>query len=144
MASNKWVLSHFLEPIMMLQIIRTAFLNLEKCDKAFPIIFLFRKIQVFQSADEETQGGTWSIPVWTPHQAEGTNATALAPALWVKYLPKLTLLGMILPGQEQLLLWATCPLLQTATSQPIANISVLIVDADSPVRAGVPVVHTDY
>lgn len=77
MAPNKWVLSRFLEPIMILQIIRTAFLNLDKCDKAFPTIFLFRKIQVFQPADEESQGGTWSIPVWTPHQAGGTM-----PQLW--------------------------------------------------------------
>lgn len=65
----------------MLQIIRTAFLNLEKCDNAFPIIFLFRKVGGFQSADEGAQRGIWSIPVSTLRQAEGTNATALVPAL---------------------------------------------------------------
>jgi len=65
----------------MLQIIRTAFLTLEKCDKAFPIILLFRKIQGLQSTDAGAQRGIWSIPVWTLRQAEGTSATALVSAL---------------------------------------------------------------
>lgn len=144
MVSNKLILSQFLEPVMKLQIIRTAFLNLEKCDKVFPIIFLLREIWGFQSADEGAQRGTWSIPVLTLCQAEGTNATALVPALWVKYLSKLTLLRMISLGHEQLLLWATCPLLPTAPSWSIAHISVLFIDDGSLVRASVPVACTEH
>lgn len=117
----------FLEPAMMLQMIRTEFLNLEKCDKAFPIIFLFGKIQGFHSADEGLQrGGTWSIPVLTLRQAEGTNATILVPASWVKHLSKLTPPRTISFGHEQILLWATCPLLPRAPSWSIINNSYTV------------------
>lgn len=129
-----------LKPITMLQIIRTTFLNLKKCDKAFPIIFLFGEISRFPIS----WWRIWSIPVWTLHQAEGTNATALVPALWVKYLSKLTLLRMIPLGHEQLLLWAMCPLLPTAPNWSITNISVLFADGGSLVRASVPVACTEH
>lgn len=70
---------------MVLQTIRTAFLNVEIRDKAFPIIFLSRKIWGFQPADEEAQRGTWSIPalrtqmpqLWCPFYELNTSLISL-------------------------------------------------------------------